>query len=428
MKKNPKLLFTVLILGSCWSIVYLIPFIQYVFYDPFKDMLGATNTQLGFLLTIYGLGNIYGCPIGGWIADRFNYKKIYMASLFLNGVLGLIFVLNPTYSFALIMWVGFSITSLVMNYPAHIKIIRNLVGDEDQGKIFGFNEAAVGIGNIIFNAVMMFLFTYFLKGVGGLKAAIMGLSVMSILLTTAAYYIIEDPVKKSLKVEEKDNKEIATKMGVSEYVAILKSPATWLLAVSIFCVYSFLTTMTYFTPYFTDVLGATVTFSGVVAIIRTYVMTLVGAPIGGYLTDKVRSPSKVLLCSNAIGVVCLIILLNLSKATPVSALIALTLVMALAVYIGRGSYYAVITELKVPKHRTASTIGIAAAIGFSPDVFQFLIFGNWLDRFGHTGYKYMFTYQLIVLCIGVLTAFAVLRRKKKLASKEDANIVNQVTT
>jgi MFS family permease len=426
MKKNPKLLFSVLILGSCWSVVYLIPFIQYVFYDPFKEMLGATNTQLGFLLTIYGFGNLYGCPLGGWIADRFNYKKIYMGSLLLNGICGFIFVLKPTYSFALIMWVGFSIASLVMNYPAHIKIIRNLVGDKDQGKIFGFNEFSVGVGNILFNAVMMFLFTYFLKGVGGLKAAIVGLSVISILLTIAAYYVIEDPVKKASRVE--DNKEVEPKMKASEYILILKSPATWLLALSIFCVYSFLTTMTYFTPYFTDVLGATVTFSGVVAIIRTYVMTLLGAPIGGFLTDKIQSPSKVLLCSNAVGIVCLIILLNLSKSTPMFALIALTLVMAFVVYIGRGSYYAVITELKVPKHRTASTIGIAAAIGFSPDMFQFLVFGKWLDKYGQTGYTYMFTYQLVVLVIGVITAITVLRIKKKInIAKEDANTLNKIT-
>jgi len=412
MSKKFKLIFTVLVMGSCWSIVYLIPFIQYVFYDPFKEMLGATNAQLGLLLTIYGFGNLYGCPLGGWIADRFNYKKIYMGSVFVNGILGLIFVLKPTYSFALIMWVGFSITSLVMNYPAHIKIIRNLVSDEDQGKIFGFNETAVGIGNIIFNAFMMFLFNYFLQGVGGLKAAITGLSILSLLLTIPAYFVIEDP-NKIKATENEPKKENEAKMGVPEYVSIIKNPSTWLIAMSIFSIYSFLVTMSYFTPYFTEVLGATVTFSGIVAIIRTYVMTLVGAPIGGYLTDKIQSPSKVLLGVNFLGVICLITLLNLSKSTSVLTLIALTLVMALAVYIGRGSYYAVISELNVSKKRTASTIGIAAAVGFSPDIFQFLLFGNWLDKYGQVGYKYMFIFQIIVLIIGMFTALMVLKMKKK---------------
>lgn len=409
-KSKLKLLFSVLVMGSCWSIVYLIPFIQYVFYDPFKEMIGATNAQLGLLMSIYGFGNFYGLPLGGWIADRFNYKILYMGSVFFNGILGLLFVLKPTYSFAVVMWVGFAITSLVMNYPAHIKIIRNMVSDEDQGKIFGLNETAVGIGNIVFNAVMMFLFKQFMEGTAGLSAAIIGLSILSIILTIPAYFVIENPKKKNVKEE---TKEPAVKLGVKEYVEILKAPSTWLVALSIFCIYSFLVTMSYFTPYFTDVLGATVAFSGVVAIIRTYVMTLVGAPIGGYLADKVKSASKVLIVVQVVGIISLLVMLNLSQATPIYALIALTLVMALAVYMGRGSYYAVISELNIDKNRTASTIGIAGAIGFSPDLFQFLLFGNWLDTYGQTGYTYMFIYQIIVLTIGVGTAFAVLKLKKK---------------
>lgn len=412
---NTRLITTVLVMGACWSIVYLIPFIQYVFYDPFQQLLGCTNAQLGLLMTIYGLGNLYGCPIGGWIADRFNYKYVYVGSVFVNGILGIIFVFNPTYAAAMVLWVGFSVASLIMNYPAHIKIIRNLVGDENQGKIFGFNETAVGIANIVFNAVMMFLFTKYMEGTGGLKAAILGLSVLSILLGFVVWFVIENPNKAKkealAKAEEAPKKE---KMGVADYKYILKNPATWLIAFSIFSIYSFLTTMSYFTPYFTDVLGATVTFAGVVAIFRTYIMTLFGAPLGGFLTDKIGSASKVLMGAQAIGIACLVSILTLGKVLPVPVLIGLTLLMGLAVFMGRGSYYAVITELKVPKRYTASTIGIAAAIGFSPDMFQFLLFGNLLDKFGNAGYTYMFTYQIVVLFIGLITAMTVLKIKHKI--------------
>lgn len=421
MNKKAKLVLTMLVLGSCWSIVYLIPFIQYVFYDPFREMLGCSNAQMGLLMTIYGVGNLYGCPIGGWIADRFNYKVVYAASVLLNGILGIIFITNPTYTMAIFMWIGFSVSSLIMNYPSHIKIVRNLVGDEDQGKIFGFNETSVGIGNIIFNAMMMFLFTKFLMGTAGLKAAILGLCVMSILLSVVVWFVIDDPYKNKTHKESGVMEPVVKyKMGVADYKIILKSPATWLIALSIFSIYSYGTTMSYFTPYFTDVLGATVTFSGVVAIVRTYMMTLVGAPTGGFLTDKLKSASKVLLGAQIVGIIALIVLLNLSKSTSVTVLIALTLLMAFTVYIGRGSYYAVITELKVPKKYTASTIGIAAAIGFSPDMFQFLLFGNWLDKYHNLGYTYMFIYQIVVLSIGVVTAIAVLKIKNKIKVEEEA--------
>lgn len=411
MNKKLKLMLTLLVMGSCWSIVYLIPFIQYVFYDPFQQMLNITNTQMGFLITIYGLGNFYGCPLGGWIADRFNYKKIYVASVIVNGLLGFLFVANPTYSFALVMWVGFSISSLVMNYPAHIKIIRNLASDENQGKIFGMNESIIGLGNIVFNAVMMFLFARYLEGTAGLTAAIVGLSTMSCLLAIPAWLILDDPVKTKTKKSTKE--ESQPKMGISDYIKIIKSPSTWLIAFSIFSIYSYLTTMSYFTPYFTNVLGVSVAFAGWVAIVRTYVMTLIGAPIGGILTDKLKSPSKVLLGVNIVGIIGMIILLNLNSATPTVVIIAITLIMALSVYMARGAYYAVISELKVSKAYTASTIGIAAAIGFSPDMFQFLLYGSWIDKYANKGYTYMFMYQIGVLTIGAITALLVLKLKKK---------------
>jgi MFS family permease len=415
-----RLITTVLVMGACWSICYLIPFIQYVFYDPFQQLLGCSNAQLGFLMTVYGFGNLYGCPIGGWIADRYNYKIVYAGSVLLNGILGIIFVLNPTYSAALILWVGFSVASLIMNYPAHIKIIRNLVGDENQGKIFGFNETSVGISNIVFNAFMMFLFTKFLEGTGGLKAAILGLSVLSILLCFAVWFVIPYPNKSKEQVKaEAEPAPEKHRMGVADYKNILKNPATWLIALSIFSIYSFLTTMSYFTPYFTDVLGATVAFTGVVAIIRTYVMTLVGAPIGGILTDKFGSASKVLIGAQITGIICLALILILGRSLPQAALIGVTLVMGFVVFMARGSYYAVITELKVPKKYTAATIGIAAAIGFSPDMFQFLLFGNLLDKFGNGGYTYMFTYQIVVLFIGLITSYTVLKIKHKIPAASE---------
>ena len=59
-KKSLKLPITLLVLGACWSIVYIIPFIQYIWYDPFQQFMNATNTQMGLLITIYGFGNVFG--------------------------------------------------------------------------------------------------------------------------------------------------------------------------------------------------------------------------------------------------------------------------------------------------------------------------------------------------------------------------------
>ena len=384
--------------------------------DPFQEFLGASNTQLGLLITVYGFGNVFGAPIGGWVADHFNYKYIYVLSVFLNGVFSLLFVLNPTYGFAMIMWIGFAVASLFMNYPTHIKIIRDLTTDENQGKIFGLNETCIGIFNILFNAVMMLLYTKFMEGVAGMKAAIIGIAVLSFVLTVIIAFVLDNPAKLKKETAEKPKEEKKSFLRDAKY--IVKSPATWLVALNVLAVYSFLNTLTYFTPYFTNVLGVTVVFTGWVAIARQHGMTLVGAPIGGFLSDLVKSPSKVLLGVYAVGLIGLIYLIQAGEGVGAAFLIALTLVMSAAVYIGRGSYYATVTEAGVPREYTASTIGLVAAVGFSPDLFQFTLYGYWLDNFGNTAYTFIFIFQAIVLAVGALSSLGILYLKKKNANNK----------
>lgn len=418
MKQKLKLVITMLVLGACWAVVYLVPFLQYTWYDPFKEFIGGTNTELGLLLTIYGFGNVFGAPVGGWLADRFNYKVIYVLSVFLNGVFGILFLLHPTYGFAIVMWIGFAIASLFFNYPAHIKIVRELAKDEDQGKIFGFNETSIGISNILISSAMMFAFTKFATNVGGIRAAVICNAVISFILTIVIIIVLDNPAKKKVKEEIKPVEAIEEEHEektnfFKDFGKIAKQPATWLVAISIFAVYSFMTTLTYFTPYFTQVMGITVTFTGWAAIARQYGMQIVGAPVGGIITDKLRSPSKVLIVVYIIGIAGLVFMLLPKKSITVTTVIVITLALSFFVYIGRGAYYATLTEAGVPRELSASTIGVAAALGFSPDLFQFTLFGYWLDTLGKRAFDYIFIYQIIVLAIGILAAIAIIRMSKK---------------
>lgn len=418
MKQKLKLVITMLVLGACWAVVYLVPFLQYTWYDPFKEFIGGTNTELGLLLTIYGFGNVFGAPVGGWLADRFNYKVIYVLSVFLNGVFGILFLLHPTYGFAILMWIGFAIASLFFNYPAHIKIVRELAKDEDQGKIFGFNETSIGISNILISSAMMFAFTKFATNVGGIRAAVICNAVISFILTIIIIIVLDNPAKKKVKEEIKPVETIEEEYEektnfFKDFGQIAKQPATWLVAISIFAVYSFMTTLTYFTPYFTQVMGITVTFTGWAAIARQYGMQIVGAPVGGVITDKLRSPSKVLIFVYIIGIAGLVFMLLPKKSITVTTVIVITLALSFFVYIGRGAYYATLTEAGVPRELSASTIGVAAALGFSPDLFQFTLFGYWLDTLGKRAFDYIFIYQIIVLAIGILAAIAIIRMSKK---------------
>ena len=411
-----RLTIIMLVLGACWAVLYLVPFLQYTWYSPFKEFIGGTNMQLGLLITIYGFGNVFGAPIGGWFADRFNYKYIYVMSVLLNGVFSLIFLMKPCFEFAVLIWIGFAFSSLFLNYPTHIKIVRNLATEESQGTIFGFNETSIGIFNIVISSSMMFAFTRVGEGVGGIRAAIVTNAVISFVLTALAIIFIPNPAKTG---ELDRNKELmASDEGTNffkDFGKVCKNQATWLVAVSIFAVYSTMTTLTYFTPYFTDVLKTGVAFSGWVAIARQYGTQILGAPVGGIVTDKKESSAKVLIGVYIVSIIGFIWVLKLKPGTSLMILITLLMIMSFATYMGRGSYYATISETGVSRELTASTIGVAAAVGFSPDLFQFTLFGYWLDKFGNRAYTFMFIYGIIVCIIGMAAALQILRMKKNLS-------------
>lgn len=57
-KLSIKQFMIIFFLGLGYTVVYATPFIQYVFYDSLVDALQCTNQQLGYLITIFGVGNL----------------------------------------------------------------------------------------------------------------------------------------------------------------------------------------------------------------------------------------------------------------------------------------------------------------------------------------------------------------------------------
>lgn len=252
------------------------------------------------------------------------------------------------------------------------------------------------------------MFSRYTESIAGLKSAVIGYGIAALVVTVILYFLIENP--------EKDNKASSEKIDFSDFKTVLKSPGTWFAGIAVFSTYTLYVTLSYFTPYFTSVLGVTVAFSGGVAIVRTYLLRFVGAPIGGAIGDKI-SVSKAVGLSLGAAMVIVFIFMTLPVGTSVGILISLTLLISLFTYISRGNMFAVSSEVKSPEKYAATTAGVVCALGYSPDLFQFTLFGKWLDNYGNAGYNYIFIYTMVILAIGVVNAVLTLRYKKNMKTK-----------
>ena len=420
-----KQIVIILFLGFGYTVVYATPFIQYVLYDPLVNTLGCSQQQLGYLITIFGIGNLLA-PFGGMLSDKFNTKKIYIVAMLIICVLNIVFALNMTYNFALVTWAGFAIFGLFLYFPAHTKLVRLIGGEEQQGTIFGLTEAFCGITNVVVNFLALWFFDRFAPdglSPAGLRAAIICYAIVGIVAVAFLAFLVPDPGKPS--PENGGESNINEKMTIKDWASVVLNPRTWMSGIAVFATYTMYCTLSYYTPYFSNVLGVSVVFTGGLAIFRQYGTRFIGAPVGGWLGDKIKSVSTVVGVSLAAAVVMVLAFMLMPAGANANVLIILTLAAGILTYMARGSMFAVPSELKIPRKYAGTTSGVVCAIGYCPDLFIFVLYGYWLDKFGNDGYEKIFIYAAVVMTIGVVNAIVTQIYKRKILAKQPPELTEQ---
>jgi MFS family permease len=325
-----------------------------------------------------------------------------------NAILCFIFAYNLSYTVALFVWLGLAVTALFGVFPSHVKIVRLLGDDDEQGSIFGLTEAAGGIGSIIVNAIAVFLFARAASEVGGFKLVVIGYGVASLIVGFILYFLIENPVDMDVASYEENS------IKISDFLVVLKNRGTWHTGFSIFAIYTLYVSLSYFTPYSTSVLGVTAASAGVISIARTYVIRIIGSPLGGVVGDKLGSVSKAIIIAAIGGIASIVAIMVLPAGINMYIVIALTLLLSIFTYMGRANMFAVQSEVKIPPKYAATAAGITCGIGYFPDLFQFTLFGNWLDNHGNAGYNYIFIYTIVILALGVVNSILAIRYKNSI--------------
>lgn len=405
--KNLKkyLALSALALGA--GAIYAVPYIKYVYYDALIESMSITNRQLGFLLTVYSISCILLYIPGGWVADRFSTKKILSISLFATGLLSFWFVLSLNYKTSIIIWLLFGFSTGFAYWSASIKAVR-LVGDEDeQGTMYGLFQGLEGLVLALASFISLGLYSKYNSSVVGLKAVVTFYGILNIIAAMLILFLFEDNTEKSA------SENITEKISIGDIFKILKRPQTWLISLIIFSSYGLYSGQTYLTPYLTDVLKLTVAFSGFIAIFRTYIIRFLSSPLGGVAADKMGSVSKTLIIGYILTIILLAGFIIMPVGVKAGFSIALMLIAAVVTFGIYGIMWATVEEANVPRHLTGITVGIASIIGYLPDSFMNVLFGNWLDNYGNKGYDYIFIFLIALAVIGGICSYLIYKGRHK---------------
>lgn len=414
--KNVKRFLLLFALGIAYGFMYVMPYMKSSFYDQMIAAMGCTNEQLGSLMTYYTIALTISYLPGGWIGDRFNPKPVLLASIFGQAVLSFVFMFTyQSYTMSVIIWCLMALTGGFAFWPSLMKVIRMTGSDEEQGRIFGIFEALNGLASLLLSFVMLGIMAIAGAGdlVTGFKSAVASMGVLS--LVSGILVMVLMPKNAAYGAA---SGEATQKIGIKDYISTFKIPGVWIMSILVWCYVTISAVASYLTPYSTNVLGMSAALAAAVGTIRTYGCRLVGGPLGGFIADKAfKSVSKEQVLGQTACAVTLGLFLVLPTGISGGLLVVLLLLVGVAMFLCKGTYFSVQPELGIPTNVSATAVAIATLIGYLPDMFVHTMFGKWIDTYGNAGYTRIFIYGIGTAVLGIIAALTAVYISHKVAKK-----------
>lgn len=402
--------FSILLLALTGATIYYMPYLRWTYYDTLLEASGLNNTQFGFTMSVYGMTAMIFYPIGGIVADKVKAKYLLFIAMVGVGGLGFWYATFPGYTAQIIIFAGWGILSTLTFWAAMMKATRQLGTSDQQGRLFGLVEGGRGLLTAAIGFIALFAFSKMGESLGSMQGILWAESIVCIVVGFLILFFL----KGNPEMEKQEEKK---QLSLKDIGQVLKTPTVWLIALIIICCYSVYLGSTYLTPYFTNVIGATASFAGLLAIMRSYILQFICGPSGGVLADKMHSTSKVVAgCYILIVAALAFIIILPTSAGSMIPMIILMILLCAGIFAMRGIYFATIDEANIPMHVTGTAVGIVSLIGFAPDVFMSPICGGLLDAFeGAAGYRAIFILMIAFAVVGLIATLILLKSIKKKA-------------
>lgn len=404
MKKNSLTYkYLMILIATCTTVVYFIPYACNDFYNHFIDTYNITYGQAGDLLTFFGITAVIGYFIGGWIADKFNPKMLVVWSAILTGLAGTVVAFSSSFTVLKIMYFLFGITSTCMHWSAFLKVIKNIGEDDEQGKLFGFYNFSYGLFGIACTYLILGMMETALAKYE-FRGGMMIYCVISIVFGILTWIFVPYDEEKAKAREGADDKIDLKLIG-----KVLKMPITWYLGLFTLGYFLVRSTVPYLNPYMTDAFGVSIGVAALVTNTLRSGMNLIAGPIGGFFIDRLKSSTKVVMVGG-FGTLLFTIVLMLvpQQHNMIVLLITVCIILLLFSYVNSTALYTPVTEARVPFKYVGTVLGVASAIGYSSDIWLYNLCGAWLDNNGNAGYAYIWILQAVgavmMIVMGLLLA------------------------
>lgn len=400
--QNLSLLFGILFVCLSRGLVFRVPFLRSVFYDPMQTEFGLTHMQIAAMMSVYNIVKTVLYIPCGIAVDKLGGRKSVTLALAAMALLSVWYSFGPGYYAYLAIQALFGI-AINFEVPAVIKILRTIGGKDGQGKIFGIGELVRGAASLGINFLALGIYAMFQNS---------GHAMQPVLLTYAAVYaVIAVGIWVFCPNTDVDEEGNRIRVGLKDYIRVLKMPSVWMITLLTVSCYSVQTINDYTTPYLTNIMGMSAVTAGVIATVRSYGVSLFSGPIFGYINDKFKSYSRtviiIYIVEFLIGAAFILL-----PGDPAYCGIGIALVMlsAIGIYGFNATQFPLYEECEIPTALTGTVTTIVCMIGYTPDMWLSLLIGGRLDNPpGVEAYKSVFMLMLFFSAISLILAVTINR-------------------
>lgn len=419
-KANFRKYLTLFIVALAGGIITKLPYLRETYMEPLSQATGATYTQLGLIMSAYGIVNFICYFPGGVLADKFSCKTLIVISCFGTALAGFWYWTLPSFIWLVVIHAVFAITTVFTFWAAMVKSINRLGTEEEQGRLFGLLEGGRGlIGTLVaFGSVAVFGIAS--DAIGGMKNAILYYSILMAVAGVLAVIFLEN------------DKPVATEAGSvkplnkKDFIEVAKMPRVWLCGALGICNYSALIFHGYITGYLSNAFGLSDTVVGNLSVIRTYVMMMLGAFVAGFIADKIGSRIKLIKWAFVgMTIFASLYVLIPTHGAGVPLVICNFVVYGLFLYSIKAMYFSTIDEVLVPKRLVGTASGIISLCTYAPEVFLYTVSGNIVDKYVNTatplrGYHICFIMMAVLSAIGFICGTVLMKMNEKARAEAHA--------
>ena len=399
-------MFALIVAGEA---IFILPFIlMRVFKPVIREAFVISDAQIGEAQALYGITAVISYFFGGFIADKWEARKLLSLSLILTGIGGFWMTMIPSIFTLKLLYAFWGVSTILLFWAALIKATRQWGNKHNQGLSFGLLDGGRGFfaATIALSgaAILSFFFPEdsvnitFDNKVQTLQYIIGTITGVVFLVAFLVWNVLPKE-----KLETPDSKEF--QFDFKQAFALMKHPKVLFHSLIIFCAYcAYKLTGTYGT-YARDVWNYSLEEATYFAVFIQYLRPIAAVTVG-WIADKFIPSKLIVPCFTILIIASGILGLGIGSEQAIYFSFTSFVLMAFGTYSLRGLYFAIIEETKIPIQLTGTLVGIISVVGFTPDIFMSLFVGYMLGKDPTiVEYQNLYTLFTIIPIVGLLATF-----------------------